>query len=188
LLAGRYRWIICGLLFLATTILYIDRQILSLLKYRQTWAFVVAKLLTDPVWWFFLYWLPDYFKKSRGLDIQKSWYYLVAIYGVVTVLSIFGGWVTGYLVRKGWTVTRARKTGLFFFALCVTPVYFATRTGNWGAVALIGLAGAAHQSWSANLFTTVSDMFPKKAVGSLVGLAEVYKLSCGFFEQGQCMF
>jgi ACS family hexuronate transporter-like MFS transporter len=141
-----------------------------LLKYRQTWAFVVAKLLTDPVWWFFLYWLPDYFKKTRGMDIQKSWSYLVAIYGLVTVLSLFGGWVTGHLVRKGWTVTRSRKTGLFFFALCVTPVYFATRTGNWGAVALIGLAGAAHQSWSANLFTTVSDMFPKRAVGSVVGL------------------
>ena len=141
-----------------------------LLKYRQTWAFVVAKLLTDPVWWFFLYWLPDYFKKSRALDIQKSWHYLVAIYGIVTVLSILGGWVTGFLVRRGWTVTRARKTGLFFFALCVTPVYFATRVGNWGAGALIGLAGAAHQSWSANLFTTVSDVFPQEAVASLVGL------------------
>ncbi len=141
-----------------------------LLKHRQTWAFVVAKLLTDPVWWFFLFWLLDYFKKSRGLDIKQSWVYLVAIYGIVTLLSIYGGWVTGFLVRSGWSVTRARKTGLFFFALCVTPICLATRASLWGAVGLIGLAAAAHQAWSANLFTTVSDIFPKKAVASVVGI------------------
>jgi ACS family hexuronate transporter-like MFS transporter len=143
---------------------------LLLLKLRQTWAFVVAKLLTDPVWWFFLFWLPDYFKKSRGLDIKQSWVYLVSIYGIVTLLSIFGGWVTGFLVRSGWSVTRARKTGMFLFALCVTPICLATRAGIWGAVGLIGLAAAGHQAWSANLFTTVSDIFPKKAVGSVVGI------------------
>jgi ACS family hexuronate transporter-like MFS transporter len=141
-----------------------------LLNHRQTWAFVFAKLLTDPVWWFFLFWLPDYFKKSRGLDIQQSWVYLVSIYGIVTILSVFGGWVTGMLVRSGWTVTRARKTGLFFFALCVTPICLATRASLWGAVALIGLAASAHQAWSANLFTTVSDIFPKKAIASVVGI------------------
>lgn len=143
---------------------------LRLLKHRQTWAFAAAKLLTDPVWWFFLFWLPDYFKKSRGLDIKDSWVYLVFIYGIVTLLSIFGGWVTGFLVRVGWSVSRARKTGMFFFALCVTPIYFATRSGVWGAVVLIGLAASAHQAWSANLFTTVSDIFPKKAVASVVGI------------------
>lgn len=142
----------------------------ELLRHRQTWAFVVAKLLTDPVWWFFLTWLPDYFYKSRGLAIKKSWYYIVAIYGLVTVLSIFGGWITGYLVRRGWTVTRARKTGMFAFALCVAPICLVTHMSTWGAVGLIGLAAAAHQAWSANLFTTVSDIFPKKAVGSVVGI------------------
>jgi ACS family hexuronate transporter-like MFS transporter len=152
-----------------------------LLKYRQTWAFAVAKLLTDPVWWFFLYWLPDYFKKSRGLDIKESWFYLVAIYGIVTVLSIYGGWLTGFLVRRGWTVTRARKTGMLIFALCVTPIFFATRIGTWGAVALIGLAGAAHQAWSANLFTTVSDTFPKTAVASVVGIGGLVGSVGGFF-------
>ena len=82
---------------------------LSLLRYPQTWSFIVAKFLTDPVWWFFLIWLPDFFKKTRGLDIKKSWLHIVTIYAIVTVLSIFGGWVTGYLARCGWTVTQAQN-------------------------------------------------------------------------------
>jgi MFS transporter, ACS family, hexuronate transporter len=143
---------------------------LSLLSCRQTWSFVVAKFLTDPVWWFFLIWLPDFFKKTYALDIKKSWKHLVTIYAIVTVLSIFGGWITGFLTKKGWTVTRARKTGMFLFALCVIPVFFATKFSVWPAVFLIALAGSAHQAWSANLFTTVSDMFPKKAIASIVGL------------------
>jgi ACS family hexuronate transporter-like MFS transporter len=142
----------------------------NILAYPQAWSFVVAKFMTDPVWWFFLIWLPDYFKASRGLDIKKSWLHLVTIYVIVTILSIFGGWITGHLARSGWTVTRARKTGMFIFALCVLPIMAATHVGNWSAVILIGLAGAAHQAWSANLFTTVSDMFPKRAVASVVGL------------------
>jgi MFS transporter, ACS family, hexuronate transporter len=141
-----------------------------LLNHRQTWAYAIAKFLTDPVWWFFLFWLPDYFKKSRGLDIKQSWVYLVSIYGLVTVVSIFGGWITGHLVKLGWSVTRARKSGLFCFALCVTPICMATSASIWGAVALIGLAASAHQAWSANLYTTVSDIFPKKAVASVVGI------------------
>jgi MFS transporter, ACS family, aldohexuronate transporter len=143
---------------------------LSLLGYRQTWAFIVAKFLTDPVWWFFLIWLPDFFNKTYSLNIKKSWVHLVTIYSIVTVLSIIGGWVTGYLAKQGWTVTRARKTGMLLFALCVVPVFFATRFDVWPAVLLISLAGSAHQAWSANLFTTVSDIFPKKAVASIVGL------------------
>jgi ACS family hexuronate transporter-like MFS transporter len=143
---------------------------LSLLGYRQTWSFVVAKFLTDPVWWFFLIWLPDYFNKTRGLNIQHSWVHIVTIYSIVTGLSIFGGWVTGFLTKRGWTITRARKTGMFVFALCVLPVLVITLVGDWTAVMLIGLAGAAHQAWSANLFTTVSDMFPKRAVASVVGI------------------
>jgi len=142
----------------------------SLLNYPQTWSFVVAKFLTDPVWWFFLIWLPDYFYKTRGLDIKHSWVLIVAIYGIVTVLSILGGWVTGFLAGRGWTITRARKTGMFVFALCVLPILIVTQVGDWSAVMLIGLAGAAHQAWSANLFTTASDMFPRRAVASVVGL------------------
>jgi MFS transporter, ACS family, hexuronate transporter len=143
---------------------------LTLLRYRQTWSFIAGKFFTDPVWWFLLTWLPDYFKKTRGLDIKSSQKHLISIYLIVTVLSIFGGWLAGYLTRKGWTVTRARKTAMFTFACLVLPIFFVTRAGDWGAVVLIGLAGAAHQAWSANLFTTVSDMFPRNAVASVVGL------------------
>jgi len=142
----------------------------DLFKYRQTWSFIMGKFLTDPVWWFFLIWLPDFFKKTRHLDIKNSWVHLVTIYVIVTVLSIFGGWVTGYLTNRGWSVTRARKTGMFVFALCVLPVLGVTKLGDWHAVLIIGLAGAAHQAWSANLYTTVSDMFPKRAVASVIGL------------------
>ena len=141
-----------------------------LLRYRQTWSFIVAKFMTDPVWWFFLIWLPDYFKKTRGLDIKESWIHLVTIYVIVTVLSIFGGWVIGYLNKQGWSITRARKSGMFVFALCVIPIFLVAQVGEWGAVLLIGLAGSAHQAWSANLYTTVSDMFPKKAVASVIGI------------------
>jgi MFS transporter, ACS family, hexuronate transporter len=142
----------------------------KLLKLRQAWAFIAAKFLTDPVWWFFLIWLPDFFKKTRGLDIKNSWLHLVSIYAIVTVLSIAGGWVTGHWVRQGLSATRARKRGMFAFACLVVPVLAVTTAGDWSAVLLIGLAGAAHQAWSANLYTSVSDMFPKRAVASVVGL------------------
>ena len=143
---------------------------IGLLRYRQTWSFIVAKFMTDPVWWFFLIWLPDYFKKTRGLDLKESWIHLVTIYVIVTVLSIFGGWVIGYLNKQGWSITKARKSGMFVFALCVIPIFLVAQVGEWGAVLLIGLAGSAHQAWSANLYTTVSDMFPKKAVASVIGI------------------
>lgn len=142
----------------------------DLLKLRQTWSFVAAKFLTDPVWWFFLIWLPDYFKKTRGLDIKESWVHLVSVYAVVTVLSVLGGWFTGYLTRRGQSVARARKIAMFLFACMALPILGVTAVGDWPAVFLIGIAGAAHQAWSANLFTTVSDMFPKRDVASVVGI------------------
>lgn len=142
----------------------------QLLSYRQTWGYLLAKFLTDPIWLFLLIWLPDYFKATRGLAIKQSWVHLVAIYAIITVLSILGGWVTGHLTTRGWSVTRARKTGMFVFALLVLPILAATSVGDWPAVFLIALAGSAHQAWSANLFTTVSDIFPKDAIGSVVGL------------------
>jgi len=151
-----------------------------LLRCRQTWSFVIAKFLTDPVWWFFLIWLPDFFKQTRGLNISKSWIHIVTIYGIVTVLSIFGGWVTGWLTERGWSVTRARKSGMFLFAVLVLPVLAVTRVGDWTAVLLIGVAAAAHQAWSANLFTTVSDMFPKGAVGSVVSFGGLAGSAGGF--------
>ena len=153
---------------------------LSLLGYRQTWAFVVAKALTDPVWWFFLTWLPDFFKQTRHLDIKASGYMLATIYGLATVLSIGAGMVVGRLVKSGWSVTRARKTGMIIFACGVLPIVFVKDVGDWSAVLLIGLACAAHQAWSANLFTTASDMFPKRAVASVVGLGGMAGSGLGF--------
>jgi ACS family hexuronate transporter-like MFS transporter len=141
-----------------------------LLGFRQTWSFVIAKALTDPVWWFFLTWLPDFFKQTRNLDITHSAAFIASIYAIATVLSIFGGWVVGFLVHRGWSVTRARKTGMFIFACGAIPILLVKEVGNWPAVLLIGLACAAHQAWSANLFTTASDMFPRRAVASVVGL------------------
>lgn len=143
---------------------------LKLLGYRQTWSFITAKFITDPVWWFFLIWLPDYFSATRGLHIKDSWIHLVTIYSIITVLSIIGGWFTGYLNQRGWSITRARKTGMLLFAVCVLPIFAVTSVGDWTAVLLISLAGSAHQAWSANLFTTVSDMFPKYAVASVIGM------------------
>lgn len=142
----------------------------TILSHKESWSFIVAKFLTDPIWWFFLIWLPDFFKKAYHLDVKKSWLHLVTIYAIITVLSILGGWITGYLNERGWSVTRARKTGMLIFALCVVPVFFATDLGIWPAVLLIALAGAAHQAWSANLYTTVSDMFPKRMVASITGI------------------
>jgi ACS family hexuronate transporter-like MFS transporter len=152
-----------------------------LLKIPQTWSFLTAKFLTDPVWWFFLIWLPDYFNVTRGLSIKHSWVHLVTIYTIVTVLSIAGGWATGYLSTRGWSVTRARKTGMFLFALLVVPILWVTKVGDWPAVLLIGLAASAHQAWSANLYTTVSDMFPKKDVATIIGLGGMTGSAGGFF-------
>lgn len=142
----------------------------AILGYKQTWGYLITRALTDPVWWFFLIWLPDYFKTTRGLDLKKMGLPLIAIYAIVTVLSIFGGWVSKRLVERGWDITRTRRVTLLIFACCVLPVALATKLPLWGAVALIGLAGGAHQAWSATLYTTISDLFPKRAIASLIGL------------------
>jgi ACS family hexuronate transporter-like MFS transporter len=144
---------------------------LELFSYRQTWAIVLAKFLTDPVYWFFLIWLPDFFKKTRGLDLKNSWLHLVTIYSIATALSICGGWLSGHLMNRGWTVTRARKTSMVFFALCVVPVVFAPRLSEWVAVLLIGLAAAAHQAWSATIYAVTSDIFPRRTIAAISGIA-----------------
>jgi MFS transporter, ACS family, hexuronate transporter len=143
---------------------------LSLLGYRQTWAFIIAKSMTDPVWWFFISWLPDYFYTTKGLDMENLGRPLVVIYTIVTVLSIAGGWLTNHLIQRGWSANKTRKVCMLLFATCVLPIVFVKNASLWEAVCLIGLAAAAHQAWSANLFTTASDMFPKRAVASVVGI------------------
>src|SRR5437588_13068761 len=143
----------------------------NLLPHRQTWAFALAKFITDPVWWLYLFWIPDFFYRKHGLDLKNIGLPIVVIYIVADVGSIGGGWLSSGLMKLGWSLNRARKTAMFVCALCAAPVMFAPRTSNlWVAVALISLAAAAHQGWSANLFTLPSDMFPRRAVGSVVGI------------------
>ena len=143
----------------------------KLLRVRQTWAFVFGKFFTDPIWWFFLFWLPGYFSDTFKLDLSKPGWPLVIVYSCTTVGSIGGGYLSGYLIKKGWPVYKARKTVMFIFALCVVPIITARYFSSlWVIVGLISLAAAAHQAWSANIFTTASDMFPRKAVSSITGI------------------
>ena len=142
-----------------------------LFSIRQTWVFVVVKFLTDPIWWFFLFWLPSYFASTFKLDLTKPSLPLVIVYTATTIGSIGGGFLSSWFIKRGMPVFKARKTAMFLFALCVLPIFGARYATNiWQAVALISLAAAAHQAWSANIFTTASDMFPKRAVSSVVGI------------------
>jgi MFS transporter, ACS family, hexuronate transporter len=143
----------------------------QLLRHRQTWAFVMAKFMTDPIWWFFLFWLPKFLNSEYGLSLLGLGAPLVVIYIMADVGSIAGGWIAGRFIKHGWTVNRARKTAMLICGLAVVPVVFAVDVKNvWIAVALIGLATAGHQGWSANVFTLPSDMFPRRTVASVVGI------------------
>ncbi|WP_035993776.1 MFS transporter [Paraburkholderia caribensis] len=143
----------------------------QLIRKRETWAFLIGKFLTDPVWWFYLFWLPKWLNESRGMDMQHIGLPLVVIYAITTVGSIGGGWISSTLLRKGWSVNAARKTAMLICACCVLPIAFVSQVDNlWVAVGIVGLAAAAHQGWSANLFTTASDLFPRRALGAVVGI------------------
>jgi ACS family hexuronate transporter-like MFS transporter len=142
-----------------------------LLTRRETWAFAIGKFLTDPVWWMFLFWLPDFLHKRHGLDLTTFGPPIAVIYIVSDLGSIGGGWLSSHLIHRGWTINAARKSTMLICALAVTPIFFARYVdGLWAAVAIISLAAAAHQAWSANLYTIASDMFPRKAVGSVYGI------------------
>jgi MFS transporter, ACS family, aldohexuronate transporter len=144
---------------------------LRLLPKRETWAFAFGKGLTDPVWWFFLFWFPKYLQETFGLTLQQIVLPTLVVYNICSIGSIGGGWLSSGLIKRGWTLNRARKTAMLICALAVVPVVYAPYCKSlWGVVGLVGLATAAHQGWSANLFTTVSDMFPRSAVGSVVGI------------------
>jgi MFS transporter, ACS family, hexuronate transporter len=147
----------------------------NLLAMRETWALGLARFATDPIWWFYLYWLPKFLKAQHGVVLDKLGPPLVAIYLAADVGSIAGGYLSSALMRRGWHSLKARKTAMLVSAVCVTPMIFAAKiSGLWQAVALVGLAAAAHQGWSCNLYTIVSDMYPQRAVASMIGL-------CGFF-------
>ena len=142
-----------------------------LLGYRQTWAFLTGKFCTDPIWWMFLYWLPKFFSTRHNLKLTELGAPLVIIYVAADIGSIAGGWFSSRLIQSGWSVNRARKTVMFCCAVAVTPVVFAADIASlWSSVAILSLAVAAHQGWSANLFTLSSDMFPRRAVASVVGI------------------
>ena len=142
----------------------------SIVRYRQTWAFAIGKFLTDPVWWLYLFWIPDFLNRLYGLNIKQMGMPIVTIYLITDVGSIGGGWLSSFLIKRGWSINSARKTAMLICAVAVTPIVFAPQVNNlWAAVLLVSLAAAAHQGWSANLFTLVSDMFPRRAVGSVVG-------------------
>jgi ACS family hexuronate transporter-like MFS transporter len=142
-----------------------------LVPHRQTWAFSIAKFMTDPIWWVYLFWLPDFLHKRHNLSLKDFGLPLVVVYLLADIGSIGGGWLSSSLIKRGWSINASRKLAMFICALAVVPIVFAAQASNlWVAVILIGIAAAAHQGWSCNLFTTTSDMFPRHAVGSVVGI------------------
>lgn len=150
---------------------------LKLLSFRQTWAFAIGKLLTDPVWWFYLFWLPDFLMKQYKLSATEIIWPCALVYVIGSIGSIGGGWLPLKLINKNWPAYKARKTSMLIYAFAVLPVLFSQYLGAiniWWAILVIGFAVSAHQAWSANIFTTVSDMFPKKATASVTGIGGMF--------------
>ena len=142
-----------------------------LLGYRQTWAFSIAKFLTDPIWWFYLFWLPSYFSLKFNLNLSHLGLPLIIVYNISAIGSIGGGWLPAPFRRLGLSPNYARLAAMLFCACMVVPIFTATRLrSEWAAIALLSVAAGAHQGWSANLFTTSSDMFPRSEVGAVVGI------------------
>ena len=143
----------------------------KILSYRQAWGFITAKFMTDPIWWFYVFWLPSYLQQARGFTAQDLAYFSWIPYLVADGGSVLGGWLSGHWIKCGWSVSRARKTTMVIFAFCMPAGVAAVFAPNAQlALALISIAMASHQAWSANVFTLASDMFPKRDLGSVVGL------------------
>lgn len=144
---------------------------LPLLKYRQLWAFSFGKMLTDPVWWFYLFWMAKFLDKNYGVKGTDLIPFLTTVYLIADVGSVGGGWLSSWLIKRGWSVNWARKTTMLIFAAMMPMVIVAYYAKSpWTAAILVGIAAGAHQGWSANLFTITADMFPRRAVGSVVGI------------------
>ena len=142
-----------------------------LVGYRQTWTFAAGKFLTDPIWWFYLFWIPDYMQRQHGLVLSKIGPPIFVIYVISDIGSVAGGWISSFLLRRGLSVNASRKWAMLVCAICVLPIAATSRlSGLWSTTLLIGLAAAAHQGFSANLYTLTSDLFPARAVGSVVGM------------------
>lgn len=144
---------------------------IQLMPHKQTTAFSIGKFMTDPVWWFYLYWIPSFLREKYGLDLTKVGLPLIIIYLIADVGSVGGGWLSSHFIKRGWSINRARKVTMLICAITVLPIIAMPYVDNlWLAVLMFGVAAAAHQGWSANIFTTASDMFPRRAVGSVVGV------------------
>jgi ACS family hexuronate transporter-like MFS transporter len=155
---------------------------LTLLGFRQTWAFAIGKFLTDSIWWFYLFWFPLFMFDTFGVDLKTIGLPMITVYLLADVGSVAGGWLSSALLARNWSANAARKTAMLVCALCILPVAMAPRVeGQWVAVFLVGIAAAAHQGFSANIFTITSDMFPRKAVGSVVGIGGFAGAMGGFF-------
>lgn len=147
---------------------------IQLFSLRQTWAFIVGKFFTDPIWYFFLFWLPSYFSNTFHMDLKKPSLPMILVYTGATVGAIGGGYLSSKLIKKGWPVFKARKLALLVSALAVLPIIASRFTDNmWLVVGLLALAIAGNAAWSANIFTIVSDMLPKKAVSSVIGIGSM---------------
>jgi len=143
----------------------------ELFRLPQTWAIILGKFLTDPVWWFYLFWIPSYFNTIYHLNLTKSAIHVSTVYVIASFGSILGGFLSGWLIKKGLPIYKARRISMLIFAFCVVPVYFVRYTNSiWPAVCLISLAAAAHQAWSATIYTLAGDMFPKNKIGSVIGI------------------
>jgi MFS transporter, ACS family, aldohexuronate transporter len=154
----------------------------ALLPLRQTWGFIAGKFLTDPVWWFYLFWVPGFLQSKHGLSLTGIGAPIVVIYLISDVGSVAAGWLSSWMIKRGHSVNVARKTAMLLCAVGVTPIVFAYRVeSTWSAVLLIGLAAACHQGFSANLYTLTSDMFPARAVGSVVGIGGMAGALGGLF-------
>ncbi len=152
----------------------------ELLKYKVTWAFAIGKILTDPIWYFFMFWLPAYFADVFKMDLTKPSIPLIIIYSGTTIGSIGGGYLSSLLIKKGWTIGRARSFTMLLFALMVVPVMFSKYVDNmWMITIIIALATAAHQGWGANLMTTVGDKLPNNYVSSVIGFGGMLGSAAG---------
>jgi MFS transporter, ACS family, hexuronate transporter len=153
---------------------------IDVFPHRQTWAFAIGKFLTDPVWYLYLFWLPDFLHRTHDLNLAAFGLPLAAIYVLADAGSIGGGWLSSTLIARGWSANRARKTTMLVCALCVVPVLFTPRVSSlWLAVLIVGIAAGAHQGFSANLFTLTSDTFETRAVGSVVGIGQLFGATGG---------
>lgn len=144
----------------------------KLVPHRQMWAIAMGKFMTDPIWWVYLFWIPDFLNRAHGITLSHMGAPLVVIYQAASVGSVGGGWIPAALIKRGWSVNRARKTAMLICACGVVPIVLAARVSSlWMAVGIIGLATASHQGWSANMYTLASDMFPGETIGSVIGMA-----------------